>query len=106
MTAAILTEIAAILTEMMKRIESLLQTPSTTAFGRLLDGNTELRQKRKKGIALYMVKMEMGDCKSPLSPVSPLHLLYPLYPLYLLHLLRISFYISFKVICFESIDCD
>ncbi|MBR0243900.1 MAG: hypothetical protein IJQ38_04890 [Bacteroidaceae bacterium] len=75
MTAAILTEIAAILTEMKKRIESLLQTPSTTAFGRLLDGNTELRQKRKKGIALYMVKMEMGDCKSPLSPVSPLHLL-------------------------------
>ena len=74
-TAAILTEIAAILTEMKKRIESLLQTPSTTAFGRLLDGNTELRQKRKKGIALYMVKMEMGDCKSPLSPVSPLHLL-------------------------------
>ncbi|MBR1665839.1 MAG: hypothetical protein IJ699_06440 [Bacteroidaceae bacterium] len=59
---------AAILTEMKKRIESLLQTPSTTAFGRLFDGNTELRQKRKKGIALYMVKMEMGDCKSPSSP--------------------------------------
>jgi len=57
---------AAILTEMKKRIESLLQTPSTTAFGRLLDGNTELRQKRKKGIALYMVKM--GDCKSPSAP--------------------------------------
>ena len=88
MTAAILTEIAAILTEMKKRIESLLQTPSTTAFGRLLDGSTELRQKWKKGIALYMVKMEMGDCKSPLSPVSPVS------PL---HLLCISFipFISF-----------
>jgi len=34
--------IAAILTEMKKRGKSLLQTPCTIAFGRLLKGNDEL----------------------------------------------------------------
>ena len=52
---------AAILTEMKRRAKSLLQAPSTIAFGRILNGNTELRRKQKSGTTAYLVKKKMEN---------------------------------------------
>ena len=47
---------AAILTAMKKRAKSLLQAPSTIAFGRILKGMPELKQKQKGGVTAYLIK--------------------------------------------------
>ena len=52
---------AAILTEMKRRAKSLLQAPSTIAFGRILNGNTELRRKQKNGTTAYLVKKKVDN---------------------------------------------